>query len=82
MVYSTYHYAVMNPSTFLPTKYTTARQQFALFALNPYDAFRREWYWLRDVVSSADFASVNYYGIANYNSASASGGVRPYFCIG
>ena len=83
MVYGTYHYAVMNPGSYLPTKYTTARQQFAIFALNPYYAFiGRIWYWLRDVVSAATFAYCNTYGGATYGGASASGGVRPYFCIG
>lgn len=83
MVYGTYHYAVMNPVTFLPTKYTTARQQFAIFALNPYCAFiGRQWYWLRDVVSAAAFVGCSHGGGASYSGASTSFGVRPYFCIG
>lgn len=83
MVYGTYHYAVMNPGSYLPTKYTTARQQFAIFALNPYYAFiGRIWYWLRDVVSAAGFADCNGDGGATCHNASYSAGVRPYFCIG
>lgn len=83
MVYGTYHYAVMNPGSYLPIKYTTARQQFAIFALNPYYAFiGRIWYWLRDVVSATRFALCANLGFADCHDASASYGVRPYFCIG
>ena len=83
MVYGTYHYAVMNPGSYLPAKYTTARQQFAIFALNPYYAFiGRTWYWLRDVVSATSFAICGSVGAVTYYSALSSAGVRPYFCIG
>lgn len=83
MVYGTYHYAVMNPGSYLPTKYTTARQQFAIFALNPYYAFiGRIWNWLRDVASTASFAGCAHVGAAGSTVASGSHGVRPYFCIG
>lgn len=82
MIYGTQHYSVMNSVSVFPTKYTTARQQLALFALNPCNAAIRQWYWFRDVVSSAAFAGVNDYGYASCNNASYSCGVRPYFCIG
>ncbi len=83
MVYGTSHYSVMNSVSVFPTKYTIARQQLALFALNPCAAFSRSyWYWLRDVVSSSFFAFVFYFGFANFTSASSSCGVRPHFCIG
>lgn len=41
----------------------------------------RSWYWLRAVLSSTNFCSVNGYGNANRGSASDSGGVRPCFLI-
>lgn len=82
MVYGTYNYAVMNIGTPIPTKYTTARQQFSIFSLNPYDAFRRNTYWLRDIVSSTAFAYIQGYGAVAYNHASNTFAVRPYFCIG
>lgn len=50
-----------------------------IVALN--DAGSRYWYWLRDVVSSSDFAFVNDRGHAGANSAGTSGGVRPAFLI-
>lgn len=40
------------------------------------------WYWLRDVVSSANFADVLNAGLADSTDASNSSGVRPYFLIG
>lgn len=42
----------------------------------------RETYWLQNVVSSANFASVNLNGRTGYDAASYSGGVRPYGIIG
>ena len=50
-----------------------------IVALN--DAGSRYWYWLRDVVSSSDFASVTNIGNASTTGAGNSGGVRPAFLI-
>ena len=36
-------------------------------------------WWLRDVVSSTNFANVNNNGNANNNNASNSNGIRPDF---
>lgn len=54
------------------------RQDLAV-ALN--DSNQRYWYWLRDVVSSSDFARVTSHGTADLNGAATSGGVRPAFLI-
>ena len=40
--------------------------------------YNRQWYWLRNIVSSADFAFVNGGGLAGANDASYVGGVRPF----
>ena len=40
--------------------------------------YNRQWYWLRNVVSSAYFAFVYGYGGAAASNASASYGVRPF----
>lgn len=48
-------------------------------------AFRNgecEWGWLRNVASSAGFAVVSSYGLADYGGASVALGVRPVFIIG
>lgn len=42
----------------------------------------RSWYWLRDVNSDTYFAVVSGSGIADYNDASISYGVRPFALIG
>lgn len=68
--------------------------QLPLFALDPTakvcrkggtanaDASNRQWYWLRNVTSAANFADVNGHGLAADRNASYSHGVRPLFCIG
>lgn len=83
MVYGTHVYAPANNGTIIPNKYTTCKQQLALFRLDPTRVNpTRAWYWLRDVVSSTGFAAVNSRGYAYYNGASTSNGVRPVFAIG
>ena len=67
--------------TALPYSYTVDKSQFPLFAHRPDLIGNRAWYWLRDVVSAADFAYVYYAGYAYYNGASGAGGVRPAFSI-
>ena len=71
----------------IPNNYTIDKSQLSLFrlrhdltvALN--DSGARQWYWLRDVVSSALFPYVGSYGHAHSGNASGSGGVRPAFLI-
>ena len=43
--------------------------------------FERANWWLRDVVSATNFARVASDGLANYNGASNSNGIRPAFAI-
>ena len=82
MVYGARHWSSMNKGTTNVNNYTTGKQQLALFQLNPRMVNIRSWYWLRDVVSSAYFAGVGGNGLAVYNGAGSSGGVRPYAVIG
>lgn len=82
MVYGTTVYTSANDGTTIPTLYTTGKQQFALFALDPKMINTHEAYWLRDVVSAAGFADVLNDGGAASGTSSNSLGVRPYFCIG
>lgn len=55
--------------------------QFPLFALAPEYIHRRFYYWLRGVGSATSFAYVSYNGLASFNSASYSSGVRPFFFV-
>lgn len=74
--------AAMNTGNPVASTYTTGKQQFALFALDPKKVNIRVTYWLRDVVSAAHFALVTNTGTVTSSNASTSAGVRPYFCVG
>ena len=52
--------------------------QFAAFRLNSNLVYNRQNYWLNDVVSSAFFALVSGYGLADTRYASIVHGVRPF----
>ena len=82
MVYGTHVFAPANNGVTIPARHTVAKQQLALFALNPKAINKIQYIWLRDVVSAAGFAFVAGDGPAGYGNASASLGVRPEFCIG
>lgn len=56
--------------------------QFPLFMFDRTKLHNREDYWLRDVASATYFSIVSYGGLASYDYASYSYGVRPAFCIG
>ena len=61
--------------------YTVDKSQYPLFAFRPDISSNRQTFWLRDVVSAADFAVVAYGGNSDYNGASNFFGVRPAFSI-
>lgn len=61
--------------------YTCEKSQLPLFQHEPSCITNRSTYWLRDIVTAADFALVNGTGDASNNSASNSYGVRPAFAI-
>lgn len=82
MMYGCHVYAAMNNGTVIPTNYTIGKTQLALFTVVPKLISNRATFWLRDVVSSAYFAFVDFGGAASCNSASYSFGVRPVFAIG
>lgn len=82
MMYGCHVYAAMNNGTVIPTNYTIGKTQLALFTVVPKLISNRATFWLRDVVSSADFVYVGSHGGTNYLGASYSNGVRPVFAIG
>ncbi len=87
MVYGCQIFKNAMSGTNVPNNYQIDNSQLSLFRLRHdsivarNDAGGRYWYWLRDVVSSSDFAHVNGYGNANDGRAAYSGGVRPAFLI-
>ncbi len=81
MVYGNPIFAPMPSGTSTPSNYRVEKSQLPLFRYNHALICNRQTYWLRDVVTSAAFAGVIYYGNADSYSASNSIGVRPAFCI-
>lgn len=87
MVYGSNIFHNITNGTNIPTNHTIDKSQLSLFRLKPSeivalnDAGERYWYWLRDVVSSSNFAYVGNGGLAGNNGASNSYGVRPAFLI-
>lgn len=83
MMYGHPHFSPTSDGSTVPAIYTISKTQLALFMVCPRFIVNRSYnQWLRDVVSSAGFASVNNYGYADYYVASASYGVRPVFPVG
>lgn len=81
MVYGNAVFAPVSDGSTVPANYTTGKSQLALFRMAPRYISNRQWYWLRDVVSAANFAHVGSDGRASYYGAGSVIGVRPYFVI-
>lgn len=87
MVYGSNIFHNIINGTNLPTSHTIDKSQLSLFRLDKSkivafnDAGDRNWYWLRDVVSSPNFAGVSANGNASGSNASSVLGVRPAFLI-
>jgi len=81
MVYGNPVFTVANDGTHIPTIYTTSKTQLELFAKRPDLICCRANWWLRDPVSAAYFACVGSDGLANYDNAGGSNGIRPVFAI-
>lgn len=83
MMYGHPHFSPTSDGSTVPSIYTISKTQLALFMVCPRFIVNRSYnQWLRDVVSSADFARVNDYGNTGCGGASSSYGVRPVFPVG
>ena len=83
MMYGHPHFSPTSDGSTVPNIYTISKTQLALFMVCPRFIVNRSYnQWLRDVVSSAYFASVGGLGYADCNGASVSDGVRPVFPVG
>lgn len=83
MMYGHPHFSPTSDGSTVPSIYTISKTQLALFMVCPRFIVNRSYnQWLRDVVSSAAFALVAYYGSAYCGGASNSYGVRPVFPVG
>lgn len=74
-------FGIGNDGSTLPALYTVDKSQYPLFALRPDMIAIGNWFWLRDVASTAFFAYVNGRGEASADGAFDAGGVRPAFSI-
>lgn len=87
MVYGSNIFHNIQHGTNVPQSHTIDKSQLSLFRLDKSkivarnDNNERYWYWLRDVVSSSNFAFVDTVGGASTSYASTAGGVRPAFLI-
>ena len=83
MMYGHLHFSPTSDGSTVPTIYTSSKTQLALFMVCPrFIIDRSHAQWLRDVVSSADFARVGNDGNTACGIASTSLGVRPVFPVG
>lgn len=81
MVYGSGIFSPVSDGSGVPNNYRVEKGQLPLFALEPSRICNRATWWLRDVITAANFALASYDGSAYYNGASYSLGVRPAFCI-
>ena len=82
MVYGSGIFNPVSDGSNIPNNYRVEKGQLPLFLLEPKIICNRTTWWLRDVISSANFAVVSHAGHAGCVGASSAGGVRPAFCIG
>ena len=83
MMYGHPHFSPTSDGSTVPSIYTISKTQLALFMVCPRFIVNRSYnHWLRDVVSSANFAIVYLSGSTTYGDASNSYGVRPVFPVG
>ena len=83
MMYGHPHFSPTSDGSTVPSIYTISKTQLALFMVCPRFIVNRSYnQWLRDVVSSADFARVHGDGNPGCTGASGSLGVRPVFPVG
>lgn len=82
MVYGSGIFSPVSDGSNVPNNYRVEKGQLPLFALEPSRICNRDTWWLRDVITAANFANVGADGGAGCRNASYSSGVRPAFCIG
>ena len=81
MVYGSGIFSPVSDGSNVPANYRVEKSQLPLFQHEPSRICNRATWWLRDVITASYFADVYSDGLAGYNGASNSCGVRPAFCI-
>lgn len=82
MLYGCNIYNQCAPGSTVPMLHATGKQQLSLFRLAPQYICSDNTYWLRDVVSSTDYALLSSAGNAGHDPANLEYGVRPVFAVG
>lgn len=80
-VYGCKVFGNVNNGTTTPHNQTIDNSQYPLFRFRPDMISNGLWFWLRDVVSSSQFARVDGTGYAYYGNASLTSSIRPAFSI-
>lgn len=81
MVYGSGIFSPVSDGSNVPANYRVEKSQLPLFQHEPSRICNHATWWLRDVITASNFASVTVNGSADYYGASNSFGVRPAFCI-
>ena len=81
MVYGSGIFSPVSDGSNVPANYRVEKSQLPLFQHEPSRICNRNNWWLRDVITASNFATVYYNGYAICDDASLSNGVRPAFCI-
>jgi hypothetical protein len=81
MVYGSGIFSPVSDGSNVPANHRVEKSQLPLFQHEPSRICNRNNWWLRDVITASYFAFVDGSGVASYNGASYSLGVRPAFCI-
>lgn len=81
MVYGSGIFSPVSDGSNVPANYRVEKSQLPLFQHEPSRICNRATWWLRDVITASYFAYVSDNGLANYNDASNSYGVRPVFLL-
>lgn len=81
MVYGSGIFSPVSDGSNVPTNFRLEKSQLPLFQHEQSRIFNHEIWWLRDVISSSNFALIGTGGNADQYGASDSRGVRPAFCI-
>ncbi len=81
MVYGSGIFSPVSDGSSVPDNHRGEKSQLPLFQHEPSRICNRNDWWLRDVIGASYFANVSNHGLAAYNYAAISFGVRPAFCI-
>lgn len=80
-VYGTHFLSPTSDGGAIPLVHCVDKSQFPLFAHAPHMISNRQLYWLRNVVTTSNFATVHENGYAGCHDADYTLGIRPSFSI-